>query len=289
MTSTRAPKKATPAPTEPTADAPTTDVPAVPAELTESERAELATAAAATACAFLVGHTDNNPYHLATKNVREWAPTWGEYIGAQLEGREKGLYTGPVREMTEPGEWDPTNVGKGTPAPDVRAWYATLPRLHAMIRHNQGCAAMGEPSESAVMTWQPTREELYEISVSEAPLATARRLATKTMVKTVTSQDGLTNKQRSELDTLMRAVLKKAEKAGDAGTTWHALLAAAAEEYGDNAPAAILASVARITKGRADSGKWVAAFGAVLRRPDEKPEEAKAEEPAEQAPPAEEK
>jgi hypothetical protein len=246
-------------------------------------------AAAANALEMLKGHTDNSAYHLATKNAPEWAPSMGEYIGAQVEGTK--LYTGPIRPELEgePGKWETTNLLSKTAPADVRAKYATLPRLEAATRHAQGCVAMGLETADPAMVFQPDRSALYEISVSESPIATARRLAGKAAVSIsgVATADGLTRKQKSELDTLMRALLKKAEKAGDAGTAWHTLLLAAAEEYGDKAAVAILASVERITKGRADSGRWIAAFAKVLRRDEEKPaDDAKPEESGEQPAPA---
>ncbi|MEV4806802.1 hypothetical protein AB0K18_42980 [Nonomuraea sp. NPDC049421] len=278
--STSRSRKTTPPPAEPseqpTPPAETVTPAAPPADETMTDApvpADLIKAAAANALEMLKGHTDNSAYHLATKNAPEWAPSMGEYIGAQVDGTK--LYTGPVRPELEgePGKWETTNLLPKTAPADVRAKYATLPRLEAAARHAQGCAAMGLETSDPAMTFQPDRTALYEISVSESPIATARRLAGKAAVSIsgVATADGLTRKQKSELDTLMRAVLKKAEKAHNGGTAWHALLLAAAEEYGDKAAVAILASVERITKGRADSGKWIAAFAKVLRRGEEKP------------------
>lgn len=280
---TKTPKPAeTDAPTETTTTPLPSDVPPmVTADPTPAERADLMRAAAANGLEMLKGHTDNSPYHLATKNAPEWSPTMAEYIGAQVEGTR--LYTGPSRpEGEEPGKWDPTNVLPKVSAADMRKVYGTLSRVDAAVRHSAGCVTMGVELTDPGMTFQPDRTALYEISVSESPMATARRLAAKAAApKASASADGLTRNQRSELDTLMRAVLKKAEKAAPGVTQWHALLEAAAEEYGANAAAAILASVERITKGRPDSGKWVAAFGAALRK--EEPEEPTAEPTAEPA------
>lgn len=222
-----------------------------------TDTAALIRAAARNALAYHVGHTGNNKIHLSVGDWNPWAPTLAEYIAAELAGVT--LYTGPARKETKPGKWEHTDLRtKGDHShADARAWYAPLHRLEAAARHAAGCEAMGWDQSDPVAVWQPGRADLYAVSVAEHPIEQARALASG--VGSTTTADGLNYESRRKLDREVRAILAKARK----GAKWGGALSDLTDEY---TPAAILASVERLTEGDDDSGQWIAAMGNVLRR-----------------------
>ncbi|MEU1883518.1 hypothetical protein ABZ470_39945 [Streptosporangium sp. NPDC020072] len=222
--------------------------------VTLPEPAALLTAAAENALSYLLGHTDGNPYYLAVGNAPEWAPTLGEWVGAHLEG---ATYSGPHREMTEPGKWNKKNIAGKTPNAEVRTWYAKLHRLQAATRHATGCDAMGWGVADRVAIWQPNRDDLYKVSTAPDPIASAITLATTTTTKTSQSADGLNRDSRQLLDGHVRALLKIARNGG----RWGGTVADLAHDF---TPEQIMSSVTRLTMDAEDAGKWRAAMAPVL-------------------------
>lgn len=243
--------------------------------------AELIKLAAVEGCRFFRGHTDGNPYYLATGNVPTWGPTFAEMIGRLVEMGGQPFYSGPDRPEDEtPGKWKTKNIAKGEEVAVVRGWYYDFPRIGAPVRHALGCDPMGWELGDAVAVWQPGRDDLYKVSVAVDPEAMARSLATAPAKKQSKAADGLKVEERRALDRDVRAILEKARRNGK----WGGALSDLTDDY---TPVAILASVRRLTDGDEDSGQWVAAMAAVLRRDDEPAaDEPKAEEPAPE-PPAE--
>lgn len=193
------------------------------------------------------GHTDNNGVFLASKDRREWVPTMGEWIGAVLEGVV--LYTGPdrPRTLTKASEWSKVNTGEDVEKATVRGWYGSLHRLDAAARHAAGCKAMGWKVTDAVARYQPTRDDLAAIDAAADPMAELLKLATTIKSSAPGSADGLTPKQRTELDSMLRPVIKAALKGGN---KWGGPVTGLAHDYTQEA---LLASIQRLTKDNPDA------------------------------------
>lgn len=255
------------------------------AEETAALRADLLHRSIKAALPMYIGHTDNNGVKLATKDRREWAPTTAELIGAFLEGVV--FFSGPdrPRTLTKADHWNKINTTDGleNPQDTARSWYGSLHRLDAADRHAAGCKAMGWKTTDASARHQPTRDDLAAMDKAADPVAELETLATTVKVSTpgAGSADGMTPKERTALDGILRPVIKGALKGGKWGGTLSGLTV-------DYTTVQLTASIIRLTKDNPDAAPFAATMRGVLRDIESaKAEKAAAEKAAAEAAEAE--